>query len=218
MRGVPCPTYVLSLPGSVRRHSIQHHLDARGIAFEFVDGVLVPPKGRDAFCEAFLRDELGSTAQWRSNSLSHGSLGCALAFLRLIARASTRTMPCLVLEDDAVFNPRLDAGLIQWSAILERTGSTDVAFLHVTPVRCGCVAMIIHAGLADFLRQRLQEFIDSNMPIDLFLWNHPDIRRFVFQDLVRTGLFCHRGFINDSTTSERMRINQRVCGTANDHH
>ena len=212
------PVHVVSLPGSARRAVVAAHLERLGIAFAFADGVAVPPD-RDAFVERFFAEELGLPPPPSPAKLSHGSLGCALAFLRVIARAGrASTGPFVVLEDDATFNPALDPALVRWAPILEKTRGCDVAFLHATPARCGTVALLVNPGLVRFLAEARPAHELVDVPIDVYLWRHPGVRRFVFQDVAGAGMFCHAGGMNDAATSERLQANLRLSGTEDDRH
>ena len=210
-------TFVVSLPGSPRREATPH----LGLPFEFSDGVLLPLE-RVEFLQAWMREhfpDLTSTDDYAArNMLSQGSLGTLLAFVHLFQRIAEQDDPfCLVLEDDCVANPAFEFAHVDWDDLHATYGRPMFLFLHKCSYRFGLVAQLVTREGARFVLDRVYQLLNMSIPIDLYIWQHPEITRasVYFETHHTAWLFEHVTPVEHAATSERIRIN-RAYGHAGD--
>ena len=200
-------TFVVSLPGSPRRDVVSSRLK---IPFDFSDGVLLPLE-RVEYLRAWMRNEFPDLEADVKTRLSQGSLGTLLAHLRVFRRVAEQDEPfCLVLEDDCVVNPAFDLSLVDWDALHAAHGRPMFLFLHRCAFRYGLVAQLVTREGARFVLDRVHDLIATNVPIDLFVWHHPDVTRasLYLETNHQAWLFEHDGPVEHAPTSERVRVNR----------
>ena len=211
-------TFVVSLPRSSRRLTVTAELGGAGIDFAFSDGVLLPLERiefllvwlRDRFSEVGDRQDLEEAA--RSSRLTQGSLGTLLAYLALFQTViDSGEDVCLVLEDDVKIRQGVQYSRVNWEQLHASYGMPMFLFLHKCQHPFGLVAQLVSRKGALAVMERVTALLRSSRPIDLFVWDHPDITRRSLYPETGEWLFEHASPVNHVPTSERMHIN-RVYG------
>ena len=211
--------FVLSLPSSPRRAIITHELNSAGIPFEFVDGVEVG-SDRATFLRMWMADHFPDTpGDYATSRLSHGTLGTLLAFMRLfkrIAEDGDVDTPTLVLEDDNVVNRAFDFRHIDWRELHSSSGAPMFTFLSKSSKKYGLWAQLVSREGAQFVIDHVRDVLHTNIAIDFFVWLHPDMTRCNLYTTSGAWLFEQLAPENHPGHSERLRINLRHTGKADD--
>ena len=213
-------TYVVSLLGSPRRVQMRDELERIGLPFEFSDGVVMPLE-RVEYLRCWLRirfPELNLDDAAETSRLSHGSLGTLLAYLAVFQRIATdeANEVSLVLEDDCIAHRGMQFSSIDWEKLHASVGRPMVLFLHKCSHPFGLVAQMVSRQGARAIIDRVEDVLRSNMPIDLYIWQHPEITHTSLYRTTGAWLFKHATPTNQVCSSERLRIN-RTYGCEGDY-
>lgn len=212
----PPSVIVISLPGSPRRPKILAELARIGVTPTFWDGIMIP-HDRDAYLAAQFP---GAAIR---NTLTHGTLGCLMAYLLLCKRlggGDDSPNDTLVLEDDVQFlGGAGDWAAFDWDAFRARYGERDWTFMHWYSHQPNATqAQVITRRGAQRVWARAVEVLNSDEPIDLAIhiekmFDHADY----FAD-TRRALFNHLfNPMDPLQTSEKYIVNATVNGTIDDH-
>jgi len=122
-----------------------------------------------------------------------------------------------VIEDDSVVNPTFNFEYINWQNMISSCQSPMFLFVHRSTKQYGLWAQVVSREGARFMVDHMSDILRVNLPIDLFIWQHPEITRYNMFATTGAWLFQQVTPENSIAFSERLRINMMTNGHMRDH-